>query len=247
MWKENQQLKRKLINLKNKELPKEAIYWNNRHPKSEIVYKGRTSPNSNKMIEVPVQLFVQPNDPYIIKDIENNNLYAVNNQCNDHILKIYKHTRIKPSNPYRYKYDKINIGLPEYWMFPFELRNAKAGDCDDWGNELASYLIAAGVPNWRVRCVVGNVWGFNKGGHLTVYVLADDLVTWIHLNSTTPYSKIKEIKNLYDLPTTNNPSDKIGIEKVWFSYNNQYAWHKFETKIEDSKIVIKNGEHNKKK
>lgn len=241
--KENQRLKRKFINLKNKELPKEAIYWNDRHPKRLIAYKGRIAPGSSKIIEVPVQLFIQPNDPYIIEDIEKNDLYAVNDRCNDQILKIYKHTRIKPSNPYRYKYDEVNTGYPEYWMFPFELRNAKAGDCDDWGNELASYLIAAGVPNWRVRCVVGNTW--IGGGHLTVYVLADNLVTWTHLNSTTPYSRIKGIRNLNDLPTTNDPTDKIGIEKVWFSYNNQYAWHKFETKIEDSKIVIQNGDQKK--
>jgi len=539
---QNEELKRTLINLKNRELPKEAEYWNNKHPKVFITYKGRTAPNTKRMIDVPLQCFLQPNDPVIVRDILENKL-AVDNplHCNDAILRIYKHTRTKPLNPYRYAYDNDIMGIPEFWMLPFELREALKGDCfpegtkmlrengdivevqeiiqgdriiggkgkivevtntwdrgmkdmlaislnngdilklstthklliaeskdkfaknefvekqaeeleigdsipfpneinlnpimenwdidfsylaglyiadgwihgnvtyiagrdgkkkeaqkmwvmdfcqkrniefawhhryirikskeitdllkthfglgtfgkkvphnmaassikpfldgwkadarerdaeltystanpnlaislrilwrrlgyqvaikcvehhggfsknpifricvhrektkriiikdikpipqeycydvsttdgmvylpehdievrqcDDWGNELASYYIAAGVPNWRIRCVIGNCWA--GGGHHTVYVLADDFKTWHHTNSTTPITMLVNVTKLESLPTSNQPNDGIGIKEVWFSYNDQFAWHKFETEITDNRFKI---------
>lgn len=214
-------------------------YWENRHPKADIVYKGRPLPFQKTNIEIPVQLFVQASDFVIKNDIIKNDLMVKDSyNCNDTILKIYKYTRTKPLNPYRYDYDDVQFGIPELWLFPFELRNAKKGDCDDWGNELASYYIAAGVPSWRVRCVAGTTW--DGYGHLTVYVLADDFKTWIHTNSTTPIALINYIKDLIELPTSNDSKDRIGIEKVWFSYNNESAWHEFEGSKTEKFIQIKN-------
>jgi hypothetical protein len=213
-------------------------YWENRHPKADIVYNGRPLPFQKTNIEVPVQLFIQPSDFVIKNDIIKNDLMVKDiYSCNETILNIYKHTRTKPLNPYRYDYDDAQFGIPELWLFPFELRNAKKGDCDDWGNELASYYIAAGVPNWRVRCVAGTTW--SNEGHLTVYVLADDLKTWVHTNSTNPIALINYAKDLMELPKSNDSNDKIGIEKVWFSYNNESAWHEFEGSKTEKFILIK--------
>jgi hypothetical protein len=100
------------------------------------------------------------------------------------------------------------------------------GDCEDYGNSLASHLIAAGVPHFRVRAVCGNCWGYNGSGHLTVYVLGDDLKTWYHINSTSTGS---EYSNLTQCPKSNDPNDLIGIKDVWFSYNDQYSWSVFES------------------
>lgn len=210
-------------------LQEQRDFWNSKYPKAYITYKGRYAPMSTTIrTEIPVQLFVTPKDPDIITDVINNNLLVSDPaNCDDTILKIYKHTRTKPSNPYRYVYDQENVGVPEFWFFPHELRFAKAGDCDDWGNELASYLIAAGVPRFRVRCVAGECWG--GGGHLTVYVLQDDMKTWRHINSTTPISYIENKTSLDQFPTSNDENDSIGIKDVWFSYNDDYAWHEFET------------------
>ena len=99
-------------------------------------------------------------------------------------------------------------------------------NCDDWSHELVSYLIAAGVPEWRVRVVCGMTYG--GFGHSTVYVLADNMETWIHCNSTTPIHMIKATK-LMDLPHTNDLNDRMGIKNVWFSFNTKFAWHSFET------------------
>jgi len=207
--------------------PEEKEYWNTKRPQADIYYKGRTLPLTKDMIENDVKVFITPRDSKIQYDIKKYSLKIVDvKKCNAQILKIYKHTRTKQINPYKYKYDNQSFGIGEYWMFPFELRAMGAGDCDDWSHELVSYLIGAGIPNWRVRVVCGTTYsGF---GHSTVYVLADDLKTWKHLNSTTPISMISQ-SDLMQMPNSNTPSDTIGIKNVWFSFNNEFAWHTFET------------------
>jgi len=228
-YKSQLQLKYDLLKRELESINPMEKYWNEKRPYANVKYAGRYLPMSNKKISIPVPLYVTPLDFEIQNDINANGLRVKNpKSCNKDIVKIYLHTRTKPSNPYRYQYDKDNVGVPELWFFPFELRFAKKGDCDDWGNELASYLIAAGVPEFRVRCVVGNTW--SGDGHHTVYVLADDLKTWYHLNSTTGIKNITQ-KTLEEFPTSNDSENKIGIKDVWFSFNNRYAWNQFETEV----------------
>jgi len=205
-----------------------ADYWNDRKPKARITYNGRYIPKTNrKIIPIDVRLLIMPQDQQITRDIKNFDLTIENPlKCNDGILKIYKFTRTNPNLKYSYSYDDQLFGVGELWLFPFELRELKTGDCDDWMSSMASYLIAAGVPRWRVRCVIGTTYsGF---GHATIYVLGDDFETWYHLNSTTPISMIRQ-KTLTAMPKSNDSKDQIGIKSVWFSYNDKYAWHTFET------------------
>lgn len=222
------------------ELQKIADKLNARHAIVNLTYTGRVFPNSSNKMDVPIQLFIDTNDPVIKKDVKDYGL-EVSNQfvCNDKILEIYKFTRNNPRNPYRYEQDSANIGIPEFWLFPFELRFAGKGDCDDWGNELASYLLTSGVPSFRVRCVAGNCRGYNGTGHLTVYVLGDDLKTWYHVNSTTPPSMLTAIKKLESLPNSQDDKDLIGIKNVWFSYNNEYCWSDFEGTSTDKDNLTK--------
>ena len=205
-------------------------FWNSKKPKADIFYQGRSIPTDiNVQVSIDVRSFIILNDSEIFNDLRQNSLLVEQNPTmplNDLILKIYKHTRIKPVNPYNYEFDDQAFKIGELWLFPFELRHYKQGDCDDWAIELASYLIQAGIPYWRVRCVAGTTW--NNFGHLTVYALADDMKSWHHLNSTTPISMITANK-LEDLPKSNDPNDGIGIKDCWFSFNNVHAWHVFET------------------
>ena len=207
----------------NPETCLDANYWNNKREMKDITYKGRHLPLTKKMIDVPVQCFIQTNDPVIISKINDANLRVINPyNCNSEIMNIYKYTR----RNFLYQSDDKTSGVNEYWFLPFELRAKKAGDCDDWGTQLASYLITAGVPSYRVRCVCGKT---NTGfGHYTVYVLADDQKTWYHLNSTTSITSIRG-KRLTQMPKSNNKADRMGIKEVWFSFNDKYAWNEFET------------------
>jgi len=182
-------------------------------------FSGRVVPILNTPVDIDVRLMITPQDYDILQDIQDHGLKVKDvTNCNNDILTIYKFTRTNPLLPYIYEYDKQLFKIDELWQFPFETRCTKLGDCEDWALSLASYLIASGVPYWRVRCVAGETWkGF---GHATVYVLADDLKTWVHINSTTPISMINA-NNLTDLPKSNDSSDDIGIRDVWFSFNKQ--------------------------
>ena len=204
-------------------------YWNNRVPKADVLFTARKLPGYDLRFAVDVRQLITINDSVIHKDLEDNSLMVENpNKCDDDIYGVYYHSRVKKINPYVYEYDNKAFGC-EFFMYPYELRQVQKGDCDDWGIELASYLISAGVPEWRVRCVVGRT--NSGGGHLTVYVLADDLKTWYHLNSTSPWWSVEQkgYKKLTDFPKSGDPDDQFGIKDVYFSFNNKYAWHAFET------------------
>lgn len=229
----------KVIRTKEDRTPDEGHdeeYWNNRVPKADILWRARRLPQFTQVFSVDVRQIITLNDSVIERDIRNHNLAVEDpDNCDEDIYKIYHHSRVKEINPYDYEYDTPVFGC-EFFMYPYELRMVGKGDCDDWGIELASYLITAGVPEWRVRCVVGTT--YTGGGHLTVYVLADDLANWHHINSTTPWSSVLEkgYLKLSDFPKTDDPSDTIGIEDVWFSFNNRYAWHAFETHASEPKV-----------
>jgi hypothetical protein len=158
-----------------------------------------------------------------------------NNNIDKTVIKIYQWIK---NNYYRYAYDKHNYGVSEYWEFPFEIieRKAKvlsaAFDCDSWADFMASFYIAAGIPEWKVRIVIG---GCQLGGHSTVYVHSDETNKFHHLNSTYGNAWNRNTK-ISDYPTTDDAetTDKLGIKNVWFSFNNLYAWHKFSSEAKKS-------------
>ena len=211
-------------------------YWNNRVPKANVLFKARKLPGYQMHFSVDVRQMITINDSVINRDLSEHSLLVSNpDECNDDIYRIYHHSRVKEINPYFYEYDNKGFGC-EFFMYPYELRQIQQGDCDDWGIELASYLISAGVPEWRVRCVVGLT--YSGGGHLTVYILADDLSSWHHLNSTTPWWTVEEkgYLKLSDFPLSGDSTDEIGIKDVWFSFNHKYAWHAFETNTSENNL-----------
>lgn len=204
-------------------------YWNNKYDKKLIVTAFRDrmvheiTPGNDPKKKLPIQLYITPNDPVIIQDLKDNNLMVQDiYNCNDDIFRIYNHSRTKKINPYNYESDSEVTGLNDYWMFPWELRQFGKGDCDDWAAELASYYIAAGVPNWRVRVTVGNT--YTGQGHSTVYVLMDDLKTWRHTNSTGWAIRSG------DMSLNNgvfNLDRGLAIKSVWYSFNNEFSWRSF--------------------
>lgn len=219
----------KIPGVKPTKEPYGKAYWNTRVPKADVLFTARKLPGFDMRFKVDVRQMITINDSVIHRDLVDHSLMVSDpNSCDDEIYLIYYHTRVKKINPYVYEYDQQAFGC-EFFMYPYELRQLQKGDCDDWGIELASYLISAGVPEWRVRCVVGRT---HSGiGHLTVYVLADDLEHWHHINSTTSWRMVESrgYRKLTDFPQPGDPGDAIGIKDIWFSFNNEYAWHAFET------------------
>lgn len=222
---------------------------NNKYPKANIEYMGRTFGTSKDKIPIDVRLLITPQDYHIIELIEKNKLQIKDPEKD--VPRLYKWIE---NNYYKYVYDKDNYGITEYWEFPFEILekkalNSNAGfDCDSWANFQASFYIAAGMPAYKVRVVVG---GCKLGGHSTVYVYSEKTGKWHHLNST--YGKIKDTISEY--PTTDDAltTDALGIIDVWMSFNHLYSWHVFKTdaaedsynKLNKNLIIkpLKGGQH----
>lgn len=113
-------------------------------------------------------------------------------------------------------------GSPEYWLYPEEALAVRQGDCEDFSFVIASMLLNAGIPSWKVRVTCGLVSvdgspaAGETGGHAYVtYCRGDDWVPidWCYcpevlsdVNHRTPVNKRLEYKD------------------VWFSFNNQYCW-----------------------
>lgn len=200
-----------------------AEYWNNKYEKKLVRYRRPIYDGHDlRTRSIPVTNFIQPNDLEIRRDVKEQGLMVENPlKINDIVPEIYQRAR----KDYDYEYDRNNLGEMEFWLFPFETRELN-GDCEDWAHTIASYLIAAGVPSWRVRVIAGGTMGAQ--GHSTVYVLGDDLKTWHHLNSTSPsYS----YDDLSEYPVWGDESEDLNIDPsdVWVAFNDRYGWQDFES------------------
>ena len=212
-------------NLKEEEL-------NNKYPKADIKYGGRSLPFSTQKCEVPVNVLITPDDFQILNDLNKWGLMRGD------VVKIYKKIN---QEYYKYKTDNVTWGVDEVWEFPFEsrLRFNEGLDCDSWAILQVSYYIAAGFPEWKVRCVAGITP--NNIGHLTVYIYSEVDNKWHHLNST--YGLIFD--KLEQYPThesAESGDDSIGIKTVWFSFNNIFSWHVFKTEESAKSFKKKKGD-----
>lgn len=225
---QKRELEQTLHDLKTAVDHPKAEYWNNKYEKKLVRYQRPIYDGHDlRTRSIPVTNFIQPNDLEIRRDIEQQGLEIENPlKINEAVPEIYQRAR----KDYDYEYDRNNLGELEYWLFPFETRELN-GDCEDWAHNIASYLIAAGVPSWRVRVIAGGTMGAQ--GHSTVYVLADDLKTWHHLNSTSPsYS----YDNLKEYPVWGDESQDLNIDPsdVWVAFNDRYGWQDFESEESES-------------
>lgn len=194
-------------------------FWDEKHEERVITYNARNLPYTNERIVMDVRTFITPEDITVRRWANKHKELVCNNPLlyDDKILSFYKADR----EDFVYAFDEDTAKVSEIWLFPFELSSAGEGDCEDFSHRMKSRLNALGLPDWRSRVVCGVT---RKGeGHSSVYYLADDLKTWVHLNSTTYKPHI-----LADLPTINDEKDEMGIEKVWFSFNKEKSWANFE-------------------
>ncbi len=210
------------------------IYYDNKYPKVNILWSGRSLPFSKQKVSVPVSDLITPNNYRINKLLENWK-FDLNEDFETLIPKIYNKIR---TSYYKYTSDKLTWGQPDVWEFPFEafyqIDRNKGLDCDSWAIFQTSFYLASGLPSWRVRCVAGNT---PLGGHLTVYIFSFKDSSWHHLNST--YGR--KYDNISSFPTTEDAGnlDNIGITNVWFSFNDLYSWHKFITKEDEKTFKTK--------
>jgi len=221
--------------LKISKINKDEKFWNNKHPKKLILYPARSLPFSETKCPVPITVLITPNDRTIYEELVSWDL--VGNDETDwetHIPDIYHKIR---EEYFKYEKDINTWGKPEVWEFPFELKakiflDNSGFDCDSWSHFIVSYFRAAGFPAWRVRVVVGDT---DIGAHSTIYVYSEESKKWHHLNSTFG----RRLHRISDFPTHKDAEDgfdKLGIKKVWFSFNDKFSWSTFDD-IED--MIVK--------
>ena len=119
--------------------------------------------------------------------------------------------------------DMINSGKDEFKNVVF--------DCEDMHNLGAACLMVMGVPDFRYRCVIGQKSPIG-GGHLTLYVLEDNLKTWRNMEFTPFYGHT--FLSIRSLPKFGSEMDAMNGKKILASYNSKDAFATF------------NGKHTKK-
>lgn len=189
------------------------LYYTYKYPRKNIIYKGRAMPGISEKLKIDVRNFILPNDFFIKEFISTLNLRRLEND--DKVLKIQEAV----INCFEYRFDKQQTGFTEYWQFPFETFALWGGDCEDGAIVVASALISAGIPRYRVRVAAGAVEHNNrKGGHAyATYLRESDnkwcAIDWCFLeDSSVPVKDKKPLK------------ERSEYKDVWFSWNDRMSW-----------------------
>lgn len=202
-------------------------YWNEKLPTQPIIYAGRSITNAATKqtisLNIDVRNLITPYDSFLQDIIAQNNLKADTND--ETMMRIQRYV----CSHLRYVGDEQNVGLVEFWQFPFETLATGIGDCEDMAILICSLGINAGVPEFRLRVVAGYVQESPiapKGGHGYCAYLREggysefEKNQWIILDGC--YFPDPEI-SIIDKPILKN-NEKY--KDIWFSFNSRFSWGK---------------------
>ncbi len=219
-----------------------ADYWNSKWERAPIIYTGRAlrGEQYNKQIDVDVKSFIKKNDA-ILKHVINQ-LGLRKDTPNETALAIQKFV----CEFLKYTYDEESSSCPEFWQFPFESIQSGIGDCEDGAILIASMLINAGIPSWRVKVCAGQVLAdpivapseSELGGHSFPIYLADRpeskrklewvILDWCYLQDP-------------DIPIEEKPLARDGghegaYKEIWFTFNDEYSWAQNAIEIKEGRV-----------
>ncbi|MFW9785496.1 MAG: DUF4332 domain-containing protein [Candidatus Heimdallarchaeota archaeon] len=217
-------------------------YWDSKWATAPIIYTGRALRGElyKKQIDADVKTFIKDNDAilwHVItqmglrKDTPNETALAIQNfVCN--FLK--------------YKYDDETVDCPEFWLFPFEAIQSEIGDCEDGAILIASLLINAGIPDWRVKVCAAQVFAdpvfapsdTELGGHAYCIYLADRpeserKLEWVILDWC--YLQDPEVP-IEKKPLARDGGQEGAYQDIWFTFNNKHSWAQSSFEIKDGRI-----------
>jgi hypothetical protein len=167
-------------------------------------------------------------------------------ECNKQITKLFKF--LESEMDFAYGTDQENFGYDDIWLKPtqiillkeiFENRRKELKlDCEDMHNFAASHLFAMGVPDFRYRCVMG---GNESGGHLTLYVLEDNLKTWRNMEFTPYRRNLSFFSTIKSLPEFGSEDDALHNKNIFLSYDKDHIYVTFNVKArkEDFENYVK--------
>ena len=205
-------------------------YWNDKWDTAPIIYTGRAlrGESYNKQIDVDVKAFIKKNDAILWHVLTQLNLRK--DTPNETALAIQNFV----CNFLKYKYDDIASECPEFWLFPFEAVQSEIGDCEDGAILIASLLINAGIPSWRVKVCAAQVMAdpifapsdSELGGHAYCIYLADRpdserKLEWVILDWC--YLQDPEVL-ITKKPLARDGGTEGAYREIWFTFNDLYSW-----------------------
>jgi len=217
-------------------------YWSDKWEKAPIIYTGRALRGEfyNKQIDVDVKAFIKRNDAilwHVITQLE-----LRKDTPNETALKIQNFV----CNFLKYKYDDLTAECPEFWLFPFESIQSEIGDCEDGAILIASLLINAGVPSWRVKVCAAQVMAdpvfapsdTELGGHAYCIYLADRpeserKLEWVILDWC--YLQDPEVP-IVNKPLARNGGSEGAYRNIWFTFNNDNSWAQNSFEVKEGRI-----------
>ena len=217
-------------------------YWNNKWNTAPIIYTGRAlrGESYKKQIDVDVKTFIKDNDAILWHVITQVRLRK--ETPNETALAIQNFV----CNFLKYKYDDETVDCPEFWLFPFEAIQSEIGDCEDGAILIASLLINAGIPDWRVKVCAAQVFAdpvfapsdTELGGHAYCIYLADRpdserKLEWVILDWC--YLQDPEV-SIEKKPLARNGGQEGAYKEIWFTFNNEYSWSQSSFEVKDRRI-----------
>jgi hypothetical protein len=190
-------------------------WWVNKFKKKPVIYKAQYGYKHD------VRNFVFPRS-YIFDDaIKRFNLKDANDTTTVYRCFLYVLDTLK------YVSDTDSKSQNEFWQYPEETFARRTGDCEDGAILLKSMTLCAGVPDWKVKIIAGEVKG---GGHAYCTYIRDDdtqiILDWCYWPNKLPIDKRPDLL------------DEPNYKDIWFSFNNKYSYA--ECKVTYAKGKIKN-------
>jgi len=219
-----------------------ADYWNSKWDTAPIIYTGRAlrGESYKKQIDADVKTFIKDNDAILWHVITQVGLRK--ETPNDTALAIQNFV----CNFLKYKYDDETVDCPEFWLFPFEAIQSEIGDCEDGAILIASLLINAGIPAWRVKVCAAQVFAdpvfapsdTELGGHAYCIYLADRSdserkLEWVILDWC--YLQDPEVV-IEEKPLARNGGQEGAYQEIWFTFNDEYSWSQSSFEVIDKRI-----------
>ena len=217
-------------------------YWNTKWETAPIIYTGRAlrAESYKKQIDVDVKAFIKKDDAILWHVITQVGLRK--ETPNETALAIQSFV----CNFLKYKYDDLTAEVPEFWLFPFESIQAEIGDCEDGAILIASLLINAGIPSWRVKVCAGEVIAdpifapseSEVGGHAYCIYLADRTdserkLEWVVLDWC--YLQDPEVP-VEKKPLAGEGGQEGAYKDVLFTFNDEFSWAQTALEIKEGRI-----------
>ncbi|MDM8564396.1 transglutaminase-like domain-containing protein [Candidatus Halobeggiatoa sp. HSG11] len=210
-----------------------ASFWNNKWRQSPITYTGRALRGSTERIVCDVKCFITPNDTILDEIIRDYRLRKSTHNDTAHAVQKFV------VNFLDYVGDDDASECPEFWLFPFETLQSGVGDCEDGAILIASLMLKAGIPAYRIKVAAGYVQASPtapQGGHAYCVYLADRSYgnqDWVVLDWC--YYEDSRIAP-EDKPLARRGGYRGCYKDIWFTFNNEFSWNQSSLEIDARRI-----------